>query len=237
MDKGLWPTIVDLFKNPKHVPESFIKGITVKYMHPFRFFFFMVTINAFLILWSNELDVVLNMTQSFQKSQSENVLKQEILNIQRDAFGYLNLFMAGSLPFLALGVKWFFSKKKYNYAETLIIATYGFGQFTLVSIILNGLIILFPSKFLTLYIINFLLSFVYFIYYFYSVFRQFLLKVIVKGILVYVMWVISYTMLMGAFMVVKIIPKAKEYIKEKKLEKEQEKNQNSEATDLFLNNI
>ena len=129
-------TFIDLLKKPEQVIGGYIDGVRKKYIHAFGYFTIAVTFSSifyfiFLKFFPETLDGMLMF-------QNNNVAQMELgRSIFRSVFEYQTLLFFALVPILAL-LSWivFYNKKKYNYAEHLIINLYCYSQASIISVAL-----------------------------------------------------------------------------------------------------
>lgn len=132
-DRGLARTSLDLLKNPGEMTRDFIKGKRAKYTKPLSYLFLVVA--ASLVFFTPE-DI-----QRLQAGFSANPNALEKMKTFNDWInGHMSLVLAFSIPFMALGTKWFNRRQDVNYAEHLVINTYWMAGATLLSFFINALV-------------------------------------------------------------------------------------------------
>ncbi len=144
LDRGLWHTLLLLFKNPAKVIRDVVSGVTRPYYDPFRYLFLWATASALFIITFNVIEF-----------QNEQVVQISGLKIRQTGIDeqqtivewvkrFLNFIPFLALPFIALAGLWVFKRLKYNYAEHLVINGYLFGQVTMINIFVQASIFLAP---------------------------------------------------------------------------------------------
>ncbi|MHA6697695.1 DUF3667 domain-containing protein [Chryseobacterium sp. A321] len=124
MDTGIFYTIKALFIRPGESIRAYLKLNRKKLIKPI----------LFLIVTSLLYSLVKHHTINYGELDGSTVAK--ILTWIQDHYGYSNLFMG---LFIALFLKWFFRKPKYNFFEILVLLSYVMG-FSMLIFGLAGLI-------------------------------------------------------------------------------------------------
>tara|TARA_R100001369_G_scaffold92822_1_gene140184 strand:- start:895 stop:1746 length:852 start_codon:yes stop_codon:yes gene_type:complete len=127
-------TFIDLLKKPEQVIGGYIDGVRKKYIHAFGYFTIAVTFSSifyfiFLKFFPETLDGMLMF-------QNNDAAQMELgRTMYRSVFEYQTLMFFAFVPLLAL-LSWivFLNKKKYNYAEHLIINLYCYSQASIITI-------------------------------------------------------------------------------------------------------
>jgi len=123
LEKGLFFTLVRLFKDPKETVETYLFKDRSKLFNPFRFVFFAVAIYSFFILKIFDgLDF-----SKFIEFQDNPEYNEVMKNYTEKIFNLYNISTLLSIPCLAFFSFLLFGREKYNYAEHLAINSYVFG--------------------------------------------------------------------------------------------------------------
>lgn len=136
-------TFIALFKSPQLVINGFIDGLRTKYVNPVTFAIIAVTISGFsvyLIKKGFYGDVI---SQAVAQTQTNEKIPFDMKAYLEFVFDYQNIIFFLSIPFLAVISKIvFYEIKKFNLAETSLIYTYTYSQFTIVSFFLSILLVI-----------------------------------------------------------------------------------------------
>lgn len=202
-------TFIDLFKKPEEVIEGYINGTRKKYIHPFGYFTIAVTLySLFYFICLRFFPEILDNAYSFQNNKGAEM--ELVRTFQRKVFDYQSFIFFASIPILAI-ISWvvFYNKKKYNYAEHLIINLYGYSQASIGSLILLLLTVWNETLFAITNIAAIFIQIIYFIYLLKRLFnlsaKQLLLKTLYFLLLFIPLYilvgfiVISIMMLTGSF--------------------------------------
>ena len=191
-DRGLWPTIYNLVRNPGKVIRDYLNGITVPYFHPFRFLFLMVTINVLLMISSGAYVYV---QESFSQKMTHESMPEITKELMAKGNSYFNILIALSMPILAFGSWLLFRKKGYNYAEHLIVVCYAYGLVMLVGILLIPIYLINQDAYLYASFIQTPLAIGIFTYFYLSWFKGKPLQTIFSALGAYIIWVIGFSVL------------------------------------------
>lgn len=126
MDTGIFYTIKALFIRPGESVRAYLTSNRKKLIKPI----------LFLIVTSLLYSLVNHQYQYVNYGALEGSTLAKILTWIQDHYGYSNLFMG---LFIALFLKWFFRKPKYNFFEILVLLSYVMG-FSMLIFGLAGLI-------------------------------------------------------------------------------------------------
>ena len=121
-------TFVDLFKRPEDVIGGYIDGVRKKYLNPFGFVVISLTISGFFYFVALKFSP--EALEAAISIPGGSDLQMEVgRNYQHSVFEYNSLIFFTLLPVFALiSFIVFYNKKKYNYAEHLIINLYAYSQ-------------------------------------------------------------------------------------------------------------
>ncbi|MCT8338544.1 DUF3667 domain-containing protein [Flavobacteriaceae bacterium TK19130] len=159
-------TFVCLFTDPEDVIGGYISGVRKKYINPFGYLTIAITLFGLFLFffkdnYSQGMEAVSGMTaqQDFQselnRSINEFVLK------------YQSIIFFLSIPFLSiLSLLTFYTLKKYNYAEHLVINMYSQAQVSIFSTILYASTVWFQDIFKIVALIITPLNILYFAFVF-----------------------------------------------------------------------
>lgn len=157
-------TFIDLFKKPEEVIGGYIDGTRKKYIHAFGYFTIAVTLSSifyfiFLRFDPSALEVELVLQNN---SEAENELGR---TLQRSIMDYQSFMFFATIPILAL-ISWivFLNKKKYNYAEHLIINLYAYSQASIVLILISLLTVWNNHLFSIVSVVTIFIQIFYFFY-------------------------------------------------------------------------
>lgn len=146
VEKGLFYTIMMLFRAPETVIQNYLAGATNKYYNPFRFILILTTVSTLLLVLSGGFD---NNTTELQNylpggtTPNQQAFQQKAQALSRK---YTSFFLLAMVPFAAFCARIFWRKRTYNYAEHLTAIAFIVGQLSLMGLILLPLYILSPTS-------------------------------------------------------------------------------------------
>ncbi len=181
-DRGLWHTIIYLFKNPGKVIRDYLNGATTPYFHPFRFLFLLLTLQVFIMI---STDMVEFIQQSFAVGYGEKPIPDELKGAMSFINSYMHVLIAMSMPVVAAGSWLFFKKAGYHYAEHLIISCFAYGQTIFISLVMMPIYFISVNAYLVASSLSLLIAMFYFTYVYLSVFKGRKWVIVIKAIGVY----------------------------------------------------
>ncbi|GAB5539933.1 MAG: hypothetical protein Salg2KO_20360 [Salibacteraceae bacterium] len=120
LERGLFYTIIKLYRNPKEVMENFISGDRYRYLNPFRFLFATAALYAIVVSYFG-----------FSLADSMDISdKNSFMPTMQMLSDYSDIMLMSNVPFFALGSWLAFKHTKLNYAEHLVINSYAFALMT-----------------------------------------------------------------------------------------------------------
>lgn len=127
LDRGFLHTAVGLFRDPGRVVRDYVAGRTVSYTNPVRYF---VMLLAALVLVFVRLDYA-------TISLGSHLDLPDASRVNAWISAHMNLFMAATVPFSALGSLWVFRRAGLNYAEHLVFNLYVYAQQSVCFVVLG----------------------------------------------------------------------------------------------------
>ncbi|MDC1222213.1 DUF3667 domain-containing protein [Salibacteraceae bacterium] len=122
LERGLFYTIIELFKQPEVVIRDFLDGDRYRYMNPFRFLLVAASFYAIVVsVFGFSVEGIIEMEDGTPMD----------LDFVKE---YSNLIILINVPLVALGSWLAFRPAKLNYAEHLVINAYAYSFMTIVSI-------------------------------------------------------------------------------------------------------
>jgi len=132
-ERGFFLTMWHLFVRPQQVTSAFIKGDSLRYFSPIKYFIVIFAVALLLSKSQSFFDA-----QIIKQMVKSNIATEELARkfvTDWNAALYLPMVL-----FLALATRGFFRQSGLNYAEHLVIATYGWAQVVLISTLMFLLI-------------------------------------------------------------------------------------------------
>lgn len=129
-------TFIDLFKKPEEVINGYISGVRKRYIHAFGYFTIAVTFSGiFYFIILKFFPETFEFTANFSNQEMTREQLEMTKNFQKTSFENQSFMTFASIPLLAL-LSWiiFFNKRKYNYAEHLVLNLYAFSQASIITI-------------------------------------------------------------------------------------------------------
>ena len=137
LERGLFFTLWSLIKRPEQVIEAFISGNRFRYMNPFRLLFTVAT-GAVIMASLADYDI----GNYMKLTGDDKALLANVTNIVNE---YLNIILLLNAPIFALGSWIVFRSLKWNYAEHLVLAAYGYSLMVALDIVMDILILPLPQ--------------------------------------------------------------------------------------------
>ncbi|MFN7118827.1 MAG: DUF3667 domain-containing protein [Saprospiraceae bacterium] len=206
LERGLIGTTITLTKRPAQAIRNYLLEDRTHLMPPFRYLLFMVAIGTFLTVqyFNNNGSLISKFKEGVEKGYNAesdattDVEKQQFLQTYLENTTYLfnnyfNLFIVLGVPVAAVATMWFF-RRRFNYAEHLVINSYVTGYLTVIYIALFP--ILFITDFAVLSGIYFIATFAYSIIVYKNVYQSVGVRGYVAASGAMLIYLILYYMLM-----------------------------------------
>jgi hypothetical protein len=150
LERGLIQTTLTLTKRPGNAIREYLLEDRNRLMPPFRFLIFMVAIAAFITLqyFSTKPNWLYEFNADFQTDSNsgtpDDAKRNAFLKMYMDSLSYsfnnyFNLFILAAIPLAALATGWFF-RRRFNYAEHLVVNSYVTGYLTVIYILLTPML-------------------------------------------------------------------------------------------------
>lgn len=128
LDRGLLFTLVELFRRPGHMVRDYVRGHTVSYANPVKYFLIMGALTTLVYV---KTGLAGEMAGEFAKGMTTGT--QGRISPRTGALvemisSYFTLLLAFTIPTAAAATRWVFRRAGYNYAEHLIFNTYTGAQ-------------------------------------------------------------------------------------------------------------
>jgi len=130
IERGLIQTILHLFVKPAEVTLGFITGNNLRYYSPIKYLIVAATISLFL---SRDTPFLDHTIVAFLVNKKLGDTAQVSAFVQN----WNTLLYAPMIFFLALSTRIFFRDARLNYAEHLVVATYGWSQLLLIGVVMT----------------------------------------------------------------------------------------------------
>ena len=157
LDNTFIRTFVHLFTKPEVVIEGYLQGIRRKYLNPISYIGIALTLSGIIVfLMARSIDFM--EFDAFETGAS-TVYQEKLMGFILD---YQALIFLIYIPFMAISGWLCFDKKKYNFAERMIIFMYTLAHYSLFIFIPSILLLLFtPEHYITFSLIVSLSMIVY----------------------------------------------------------------------------
>jgi hypothetical protein len=181
-DNSFLKTIVNLLKNPKDVIESYVNGVRKKYIAPLAFFAIAITVSGiYLFILKKYFPNFFEIAESFYTDDVSKDIGKKITEFTTEFNSLLNFLL---IPLFALLSRIVFLKNKYNFTEHLVIYFYTLSLFSMVSVLVNLIMLLFFS--------NYLLAFSGVLYSLFFIYQCYVLKKVFtlsyKQLIIKILW-------------------------------------------------
>lgn len=176
-------TFIDLFIKPEEVIDGYINGVRRKYINPFGYFTLAITLSGFFyFIIAKFFPDALSNVYSFMDVPEEQLQFQT--KIQKFTIEYQTLLYLVFIPIFAV-LTWiiFLNKRKFNFAEHLILNLYGYSQASIFIVTAYFLFIWNETIFKYLMIGGIFLQMLYYAYMLKRLFALSLIQIILKTLL------------------------------------------------------
>lgn len=162
-DNKLLRTVVFLFKDPRDVIDSYVKGVRNKYIAPLAFFTIAVTISGiYIFLVRKFYPEFMELMDDLHPDHARKEFVQKFYQFTLEYNTFLNFLM---IPAAALLSKLVFYKNPYNFTEHLVVYFYTMSLFSIVSVLSTLILMMvYPSGILGFTSILYLFVFIYHCY-------------------------------------------------------------------------
>ena len=206
LEQGFFYTIKELILQPCELINNYLNGATKKYHNPIGLSIFLMTISvvvmALLIDGEAYVDSIVDQMRTMMTQMGvpfdEDVFRKT-MKIMQNFYTVLPLIF---IPGFALFAKLFFSSKKMNFAEHMLVFIYSSCIMALIGIFTNILYAIFPSLLEYMMIFSFPIWIFSLYYVIRSFYKQSHLKSIIYGTLIFILAYISFllvSVLLGLF--------------------------------------
>jgi hypothetical protein len=176
LERGLIQTTLTLTRRPGQAIREYLLEDRERLMPPFRYLIFMVALGTFITVqyFNSNPDWMTEFKEGYKTaatgdSRNDLFLKNYMEKTTYLFNNYFNLFILITIPVAALVTMWFF-RRRFNYAEHLVVNSYITGYLTVVYVVMSP--ILFFSDFAVLSGIYTLITLIYSILVYKSVYQS-----------------------------------------------------------------
>ncbi len=186
VERGLLYTLFALTIKPDQAIITYFYENRNRLIKPFRYLIFTAAIATFItVQYMKRGNFLAEMRKGFTmgyspKDNEDLAAVENYLKLLNEVYiNYFNLLIVLSVPIVAIVTYWFF-RKKFNYAEHLVINSYVISQLSAYYILLTPLLLIYD--FLVVSYIYTFLTFVYSIFVYVKIFNESLLRGILKSV-------------------------------------------------------
>jgi len=142
LDNTFIRTFVHLFTKPEEVIEGYLQGIRRKYLNPISYIGIALTLSGIIVfLMARSIDF---MEFDVFDTGAQTVYQEKLMGFVLD---YQALIFLIYIPLMAISGWLCFDKKKYNFAERMIIFMYTLAHYSLFSFIPSVLLLLLTPEY------------------------------------------------------------------------------------------
>lgn len=152
LERGFFYTLQELVLRPGVTMRRFWDGARIHYYPPLRFVFIIVAVSTGLMLISGVYDQIMADTQqgfveglNEQSGADKPEVAEAQARFQQEYKKYIHVVALFMMPFIAFFSRLFFKKYGRNFAEHLVAVSYFTAAVTGLGIVVNLVIIAFPS--------------------------------------------------------------------------------------------
>ncbi|HEX8210442.1 MAG TPA: DUF3667 domain-containing protein [Longimicrobium sp.] len=128
LNRGLLFTFVELFRRPGHMVREYVRGHTVGYANPVKYFLIMGALTTFVYVKTGLAGQMADEMAQGMTTSTNGRLSPRAGALMEMISSYFTLLLAFTLPTAAAATRWVFRRAGYNYAEHLIFNTYTGAQ-------------------------------------------------------------------------------------------------------------
>ena len=143
LDRGLLFTFLELFRAPGAMVRRYLRGGTVSYTNPAKYFLVVGAVTTLVYVQSGIAAEVAASVAEGMRAGSNGGIHPRAGSVLDFIASYFTLLLAFTLPTTALASRWVYRRAGLNYAEHLIFNTYAGAQqcVLLVGVVLLGAVL------------------------------------------------------------------------------------------------
>ena len=167
-NKGFFYSIKKILRNPGKEAKEYLEGNRINHYKPILLAMVLTTISTFITFkLLNNIDFQYNIENGAENGKK---IQEFSTKFFEQLSKYYNLIMLSFIPIISLISKWVFKKSGYNYYEQIIINTFFFNYYTILSIIVSPLSYLFKNNIYLNSIFSFIwaIAALFLLFYFYK---------------------------------------------------------------------
>lgn len=124
LDRGLLFTFLELIRRPGAVAREYVKGRTVTYANPVKYFLVMGALTTLVYVNTGLAGEMATGLAEGMKEGSRGEIHPQASAVLEVISSYFTLLMAATIPSTALASRLVFRRAGYNYAEHLVFSTF-----------------------------------------------------------------------------------------------------------------
>lgn len=128
LDRGLIFTFVELFRRPGHMVRDYVRGHTVTYANPVKYFLIMGALTTLVYVKTGLAGEMAGQIAEGMTTSTNGRVSPRTEALVEMISSYFTLLLAFTLPTAAAATRLVFRRAGYNYAEHLIFNTYTGAQ-------------------------------------------------------------------------------------------------------------
>lgn len=128
LNRGLLFTFVELFRRPGHMVRGYVRGHTVSYANPVKYFLIVGALTTLAYVKSGLAGEMASQFALEISTATKGKLSPRTGALVEMISSYFTLLLAFTLPSAAACTRWVFRRAGYNYAEHLIFNVYTGAQ-------------------------------------------------------------------------------------------------------------
>ncbi len=134
-DKGIFSFAANIITKPGTIALDLVEGKRKKYFNLFQYLLIIVGITTFLIAKTHFLEITMQNINNFNNTK----MSAQLANLQQQSAAvlqkYNNILQMVLIPVFALFSWLFLGRRKYNYAENVVLHTAGSAQTNTIAIV------------------------------------------------------------------------------------------------------
>jgi len=194
-DKGIFAFIPNILTRPGAMALEYVEGKRKKYFNPFQYLLLIVGVVVFLVVKSNMMEGMLDSTNVQGLSARQLATQKTFIGVMQK---YFNVILLLFIPVFGFFSYLFFKKKKYNYAENIVLICFIQAQQNTISLMTFSLFFVFHTQ--TMMTVAMIFSFLISILTYGIGFKQFFKVSLFHGVLKAVL--ITLTVMISWFLAV-----------------------------------
>lgn len=213
-DKSIFSFVQHILIRPGTVALDLVEGKRKRYFNLFQYLLIIVGITTFLITKTHFVEITMQNINSFARNDNTKISAQ-LANLQKQSAvvlqKYNNILQMILIPVFALFSWLFLGKRKYNYAENIVLHTAGSAQTNTVAIVTTLCFFISSNK--SFFLIMTIISLLIMLFSFALCYRQFykiswgkaLLFALLVYICSYIVQMVLITILMIAYLIINLL--------------------------------